>query len=411
MKSLFEKFVEYFLRDETGIMRLIFVLASLPFLFALGFFLGNSIWAAFGFGLIPLAVLAVVLVHGTFYIQDIYEIDEFFKTFNYLVSAVFGFGRASLTISDGRKTLEGGEVNTLDLIGGPGTINVEPGNAVVLETLLAPSRILGAGEHEVFRNEIIKSVVSLEECYGRIDEMKATTQDGIDVKISDIEFRFRIIQSQRRDELRSPSNPYPFSTRAVYHMTYGREVSGNEKTGGWGKSVEGKVRGIIADHISIHDLDTLTTPEAMEKHPLEVLREKFYENREKFREAGTNLLWINVGSLSMVAEDVDDQRYNVWSARQTGNAKVMRAQGESEHISSRERGRAEGQVILLKSIAQALDDINIGNQADDSRTAKNLWNIVLARTAQILESMTSIYSFDEDKEGQDEHQRKQRTVD
>ncbi len=400
MKSLFKKFVENFLHDETWLMRFIFVLAAPPFFCVSGFFLEKSLWVALGFALVPLSVLAVVLVNGTFYIQDIYEIDNFFKTFYYLVSALFGFGRASLTVSGGKVILEDGEINMLDRIGGPGTINVEPGNAVILETLLAPSEILGAGTHEISRNEIIKGVVSLEERHGRIDEMVASTQDGIDVKIGGIEFRFLIDHVKKDGNLRSPSNPYPFSVRAVYNMAYGRAASEGGKVGEWVKSVEGLVRGIISEHVSSHDLDTLTTPDAIEKHPLEVLRDKFYASREKFRGAGANLLWINIGSLSVVAEDIDDQRYNVWSARQTGGAKVMRAQGESENLSSRERGRAEGQVILLKSIAQALNDINIGEKGDDARTAKNLWNIVLARTAQILESMTTIYSFDDEKEGQ-----------
>lgn len=395
--------MEFFLRDETRSMRLIVVLIAPPFFFGLGFFLERSSQAAIGFALVPLSVLAVVLVNGAFYIQDIYEIDDFFTTFNYLVGALLGLGGASLTIVGGEAILKDGEINSLDRIGGPGAINVEPGNAVILETLLAPSEILGAGMHEISRNEIIKQVVSLEECHGRIDEMDVTTQDGIDVKVGGIEFRFRIDHAKRDGNSRSPLNPYPFSVRAVFNMAYGRAVNEKGEQGAWTKSVEGAVRGIISDHVSSHDLDSLMTPDATEKHPLEVLREKFYTSREKFRGAGANLLWINIGSLSVVSADIDEQRYNVWSARQMGSAMVMRAQGESESISSRERGRAEGQVVLLKSIAQGLNDINIGDQGDDARTSKNLWNIVLARTAQILESMTSIYSFDEEKEGQDGH--------
>lgn len=398
MKPIFEKFLEQFLRDDNGPLRFTFVFAAPLFFGALGFILEKSIFTALGFALIPFSILAVVLVNGSFYLQDIYEIDDYFKTFNYLLSALFSYGGESMRVSGGKKILKEGEINTLDQIGGPGFINVEPGNAVVLETLLAPSRILGAGEHEVFRNEIIKDVVSLEECYGRIDEMTVTTQDGIDVKVSGIEFRFRIDQIKKNGSIRSLTNPYPFSVRAVYNMAYGRAVGESGKSGDWNKSIEGLVRGIISEHISTHDLDTLTTPAALEKHPLEILRDKFYSSNDKFKGAGANLLWVNVGSQAIVSKDIDEQRHNVWSARLMGSAKVMRAQGESENISSKERGRAEGQVILLKSIAQALNDINIGEKGDDAKTAKNLWNIVLARTAQILESMTTIYSFSEEKE-------------
>jgi len=399
MKSMLEKILERFLLDENGPIRFTFALAVPIFFGALGFILEKSFLAAAGFALIPCAVLAIVLVNGSFYIQDIYEIDDYSKTFNYLLGAIFGSGGETMNISGGKRVLKDGEVNTLDRIGGPGFINVEPGNAVILETLLAPSRILGAGEHEVFRNEIIKDVVSLEECYGSIDEMVVSTQDGIDVKVGGIEFRFCIDQVKKDGSLRSQMNPYPFSVRAVYNMVYGRPIGENGKLGLWTKSVEGLVRGIIAEYISAHDLDTLTAPIPVGEHPLGLLRDKFYTSRERFKGIGVNLLWVNIGSLSVVSDDIDEQRYNVWSARQLGNAKVMRAQGEAESISSRERGRAEGQVLLLKSIAQALNDINIGALNNGATTAKNLWNIVLARTAQILESMTSIYSFEEKKEG------------
>ena len=401
MKSLIAKFMERMLLDENGFLRFTFVLAVHIFSGALGYILEKSLLAAIGFFFIPVIPLAIVLIHGSLYLQDIYELGDFSKAFNYLIHALFGFEGESLKISGGKKILNEGEVNTLDRIGGPGVIKVEPGNAVILETLLAPSRILGAGEHVISRNELIKDVVNLEECHGRIAEMVVSTQDGIDVKVCDIEFRFRIDQVVKNDgHLRTPSNPYPFSVRAVYNLAYGRSIGADGKLGDWTKAVEGTVRGIISEHISSHELDALISPSAIEKHPLEALHDKFYQNRSKFKGAGANLLWVNVGSLSVVEEDIDEQRYNVWSARQSGSAKVMRAQGESENISSRERGRAEGQVVLLKSIAQALNDIHIGEKDDEARTAKNLWNIVLARTAQILESMTSIYSFNDEKEGQ-----------
>lgn len=403
MKSLFKEYMEHLLRDESVLIRFAFILFVPMFFAILGFILEKSRFAAIGFLFAPLAVITIILVNGSYYLQDIYEIDEFSKTFTYLVGALFGINRATLKVAGGRKVLEDNEINTLDRIGGPGTINVEPGNAVILETLLEPSRILGAGEHTVSRNEIVKAVVSLEECDRQIPKMTVSTQDGIDVEITDIKFRFRIDQTKKEGTSRSLLNPYPFSVRAVYSQAYGRSIGADGKLGDWTGAVEGIVKGIISAHVAAHDLDTLMSPGIIAEHPLERLRQIFYENRNKFKEAGASLLWVNIGNFSVASADIDDQRFNVWSARQSGSAKVVRAQGESENISSKERGRAEGQVILLKSIAQALSDINIGDKNDEAATSKNLWNIVLARTAQILESMTSIYSFKNEKEGQDGH--------
>lgn len=404
LKFLLSTLVEQLLRDGYEPVRFALFLFSLLFFGLMGYFLEKNIVAVIGFVLVPLAVFGIILVNGVYYLQDIYELDDFSKVFRYLIGALFHFSLPTLKVMGGKKALETGELNTLDRIGGPGTLFIEPGNAVILETLTAPSRILGPGEYEIFRNEVVKAIVSLEKRDGSIDEVIATTQDGIDVKISNIKYQFCINKGQT--ELRAPENPYPFSVRAVYSLTYERAIDATGELGDWADVVKGIVRGIISEHVAAHTLDMLMAPGIIEHHPLENLRLKFEDkvNRDKFAKAGVDLLWINIGTFTVCSADVEEQRLKIWSARQEGRAKVMRAQGESENISSRERGRAEGQVILLKSIAQALSEIHVGE--NDSATAKNLWNIVLARTAQILEAMTSLYTFGSKRDDQDGNQRK-----
>lgn len=402
LNFIFSNLFERILSDGYEPARLVFFLFPPFFCGILGFVLEKSLAVAMGFFLIPLVVFGIVLINAVYYLQDIYEIDDFAKTRDHLMGTLFHFDLARLKVAGGKKALKEDEVNTLDRIGGPGTLYVEPGNAVILETLIAPSRIVGLGETKMMRNEIIRGVVSLEKRDDSIDEVTATTQDGIDVKIRNIKYQFRIDQSQ--NEAVSFDNPYPFSVDAVYRLTYERSVDSNGTIGDWADTVKRMVKSVISEHVAAHDLDTLLSPDILATHPLERLRLKFEDRatREKFKKAGVDLLWINVGDFVVVDMDVEKQRLKVWSARQEGRAKVMRAQGESESISSRERGRAEGQVILLRSIAQALSELHVGENT--SATAKNLWNIVLARTAQILESMTSLYAFDEERDEQDGNQ-------
>jgi putative component of toxin-antitoxin plasmid stabilization module len=140
-------------------------------------------------------------------------------------------------------------------------------------------------------------------------------------------------------------------------------------------------------------LDALLSPPAREDHPIYELHKKFDEPRsmDKIKSAGARLVWINIGNVSPVQSDIEELRMKVWLAKQSGTARLLKAQGEAEKISSRERGQAESQAVLLRSIAQALHEVDSGNGKDKAKTAKNLWNIVLARTAQILESMTSAH--------------------
>jgi hypothetical protein len=73
---------------------------------------------------------------------------------------------------------------------------------------------------------------------------------------------------------------------------------------------------------------------------------------------------------------------------------VIRARGIAEKLSQEESGRAETTAVMLQSIMNALNDTGIADVSDEDakkRLDENMWNIVLARTAQILESLTSFY--------------------
>jgi hypothetical protein len=107
------------------------------------------------------------------------------------------------------------------------------------------------------------------------------------------------------------------------------------------------------------------------------------ETRRNLKSAGAELLWYDIGRFEASLE-VANERMKAWFAKWEGTSAIIRAQGEAEIISTEERGRAESQVTILTGIIQALDDANLPNEIES-----NMWNIVLARTAQIIESMTN----------------------
>jgi hypothetical protein len=389
MNKIFKEMTNWFLSEKAGLWRLVIFLASLFIVSLIGWFLANDIWQIAGFVFIFIGIFGGILTRAVIYLENIYEVHAFGKAIQHLWSALFGFGFPSLKIVGGRRDLSPGEVNILDRIGGPGILTVEPGNVVIMETLLAPARILGAGEHKIKRGEMIKDVITLEEYSGKIDKITVSTRDGIDVKVTNVEFRFSINPSSQATGMRTIQNPYPFSRKSVHDLVYNRDVGVDGVVGSWTGAVEGAIKGIIVEHISAHDMDTLLSPALFDTHPMFDLRGKFDlpKNQDKIKAAGARLLWINIGNVAPELDAIEKQRLEVWLAKQSGVEKIMQAQGEAEKISSRERGRAEAQAVLLRSIAQALQEIDPNGKHDKATTAKNLWNIVMARTAQILESM------------------------
>jgi hypothetical protein len=393
-------FFEKLLRDENVVSRFFFFCMYLVLVAFVGGLLSWSIRTGLAYLLIMIFLFSLVLFNGALYLQDIYEIHDFSKAHDYLLGALFGFSETSLKIMGGKRGIKEGEINMLDRVGGPGKLEVEPGNAVVLETLLTPTRILGAGRHHVERGEMIKEIVVLGEYYGKIDDLIATTRDGIEVKVNDLEFRFCFAQVKQEETLRTLQNPFPFSRQAVSKMVYGRNVNDKGKTGSWTDAVQGVIKGIVVEHITNQNLDALLSPGGIADHPMYELRNQFGlpQNLDKIKSAGARLLWINVGNFAVASPEINQQRLKLWLAKQSGDAKILRAQGEAEKVSSRERGRAESQAVLLRSVVQALEEVDVNNKHDKATTAKNLWNIVLARTAQILESMSSAHDYNEKRE-------------
>ena len=74
----------------------------------------------------------------------------------------------------------------------------------------------------------------------------------------------------------------------------------------------------------------------------------------------------------------------MWFVKQEGLISVLRAQSDSESFASQERGRAEGQVMLLAGITRCPPG-SWRREQDPAAVRKNLLNILLTRTAQILE--------------------------
>lgn len=393
MKSLVEVFIEGFFSEKSSVFRIGILAMYLLCIVCLGGFLDGWTFNTFICLILPLVIFGGVLINGVYFLQDIYELDAFSKVLNHLTSAIFGGGLPSLRIVDGKKDIKPNEVNVVDRIGGPGTLKIEPGNAVVLETLKAPSRILGAGQHAINLGEMIKGIIMLGEYSGNIDEFTVSTRDGIDMKVSGVEYRFCIVPSKLDSSLRTLQNPYPFSKKAVYDLIYNRSVGADGKIGEWTDAVKGAIKNVISEHIASHELDALLSPPARESHPIYQLHKKFDDPKymDKIRSVGARLVWINIGNVSPAQNDIEEQRLKVWLAKQSGTERLLKAQGEAEKVSSRERGRAESQSVLLRSIAQALQETDSGNGKDKVKTAKNLWNIVLARTAQILESMSTVH--------------------
>ena len=340
----------------------------------------------------PLAAFTGALLLGARYVQDTYQLPRFRLALRYILAAFIGIGYPILTISEGKKKIEAGEINLLELVGGPGYLRIKPGNVALIENLTGPARVLSAGSHFISRSELVKDTASLDDQHGFIEKVPATTKDGISIEVRDIHFRYRLrtgpppgVYAQR-----TPAMPHPFSVEAVRDMAYNRTVSSTGLTP-WHNAIQSAVQGTITDYINQRRIDYLTAPSVEDGNPRLNIAGLLNQasTRERLRNLGAELLWCDIGHFDIPEPKPDeegkfkDPRPEKWGAEWVGSAAVERAYGDAQRLAFQELGRAEAQAEMLMSILSALNDIQL---AEDPN--QNLRKVILMRTAQILEALT-----------------------
>ena len=234
--------------------------------------IGYLIGYGFRHAVIPLAVVLGAFFAAASYVQDIYELPDLKSAIRYLAPALFGFFYPRLRIEDGKKQTGKGSVNPLDVIGGPGYINIRPGNAVLFESLRSPSSVRSEGYHFITRFDTIREIVSLEDQHGFIEETKAVTKDGIEVIVRDIHYRYRLRTGREYGDYaeRKQTNPYPYSVQAVKNMAYNRTVRSTGLTS-WFATINLAIDSGITGYIKAHQFDHLTHPDEKQGEDLDFI--------------------------------------------------------------------------------------------------------------------------------------------
>ena len=353
----------------------------------------NNIVAALRFLLAPIAAMGFTLLIAAKYVQDIYELPSYLLGLKYIIAAISGFGYPVLRIANGQADVESESFNLLDQLGGPGWLIIEPGNIVLLERLDSPSDILGFGLYFVNRFHRIKNIISLKDQHATPRTLTAITKDGIYVKTDEFEFGYRL-ETGHHSHLdlnqRTMENPYPFSVKAAKNMTYNRSINKEGKPVPWDNAVQLSIDGAVTEYINQHYLDEILFPSKTQEDPRKAMSSDLIKrSRTNLKMYGAEITWHKIGRFDP-PDAIKKQMVKVWNAKWAGNATILRAQGEAVEIASQERGRAEGEINMLAGIMQALDYANLPDDIDE-----NMWNIVMSRTAQVIETMTKVYTDDE----------------
>ena len=333
----------------------------------------------------PLFAIVSVFLLGARFVQDIYNLQNYQAAFSYMFSSFMGIGYSTYKIEHGKKEPDSDKLGIIEEIGGPGYLYINPGNVVLTEKLQGPSAVCGNGRHFLSRFERIGTIVDLEEQQFDSKVIEATSKDGVKVVVRNVYYQYRLLPGQNRD--RTIQDPYPYSIQAVRNYAYNRSVTAGGLTY-WENAVRIAVEGAITDYINVHQVDQITAPSHTEKDPRDEIgaRIRSAETRNKLRFVGTDLVWFDIGSINAGDAQIDTQRLKTWQADWDKESTILRTEGEARRIAYQELGRVEAQSDLLESILNSFRSVEV---ADTHK--ENIRRIVMARTAQLLESMSSLH--------------------
>lgn len=327
------------------------------------------------------------------YIRDIYGMETDRIPFRHFITCLFGVFVPKIEVTN--KIHDSDWKEMLEKIGGPAFLNINTGYAVITETLTAPAHIYGPGGRQfVSWQERVQDVIDLHEQEGGPSNLSATSRDGIEVKVENLRFNFRIWDHQWESQGNKASdslNPFPYSKDAIHNFIYNRTVqidkAGRQKPFSWFDVVGGRVKGIVRGYINEHLLDDViaTREHAENKNPRKTIRDLAYGSdfRQKMRSIGTILRWWDPGEFTS-QDDIELQFLSNWGVELDNNIKRNQAYGNAQKKAFEELGRAEAEAELLMSILRSLDGIKFSSDKTQS-----LQNLILMRTAQVIRALNT----------------------
>ena len=332
-----------------------------------------------------------VLATAIAYLKDIYDLDNDHIPVRYIMAGFFGWFPPNIRINY-KEDLSLGR-RTVELIGGPAKLTVEPGWVVLTETPSAPGNLYGHGRRSYLpRNERLQEVIDLHEQELKLGTANGLTRDGIKVTVENARVSYRIFDSRWETLYNDSSithNPYPYSQIAIQNYAYGRAVVLNKDSNkpeqqSWKAAVEIRTKGLISDYINEHKLDQVIAPvDQNSKYVREEIREQAFKEgfKERMKSIGTIVRWWDPGEFRSQVM-VENQYIANWSADIQSEIRVNQAQGEAQKMAYEEMGRAEAEAELLTSIIHALDGMRLGKDK-----VQTLQNLILLRTAQVIKAL------------------------
>lgn len=330
--------------------------------------LRHFIPVAVGWLLAYLAALSLVRL--------LYDLPESNIARAYLSRLVGEAAQGPATAVSGKTLASLRESSELLRVGGPGLIQVPPGEVAVTEVNGRFYRLIPPGKHKIGRYEYVHTLLDLRLQERQLSDVPLLTRDGIDLT-TNVTLAFRI---ETGGAVPTRDNPFPYNPEAVRLAAYAEINRSDNKIFTWQDAPGNLARGMLAGIILRYRLDELLHPQGRRDPALTLNQELERLLRTALADVGIELLSAHIGRLEMKPE-VAQQYIDYWQTDLAMRAQLTVAEGKAESLAELEIARAEAEVYMMQAIMEGLENARRAGGLGTMR------EVVALRMIEALEKM------------------------
>jgi regulator of protease activity HflC (stomatin/prohibitin superfamily) len=334
--------------------------------------------------LLPVSFIGARIVYGAYGQYKGHELEAMFS----LIRSVLGMNKGTLLVKGGMVQAISGQEKSLARFGGPATLIVQEGHAVILEKPGALSRVVGKGTDQLGKFERVSAVVELTSNSQSLEEENVVTKDGVSLdRVQAIVF-YKVVPGDPNKSGYHENGQYPFNEDVVYKFwsTTGEQT--------WQNSVKAIAKAVLRDVIATVEVDKIFTnaDEFRRKMKgdkgLEPTTAEFrgdlcnYINRITEPLLGIRITTADIGGIEL-PEDARRQLMEKWMAEVERKTIIARSQAAATALSVQEMARAEAQKRMIGMISEAITKAGSSGQPEAAE------QIVRLRLIEALEKMAT----------------------
>lgn len=262
--------------------------------------------------------------------------------------------------------------------GGPGTVVVGQGDAIITERNGRFQRVVGPGSHVLRQYEYVRSVVDLRTHERTNPAITLYSKDGIEIRTT-LTVTYRISRGDKQPHER---DPFPFEEDAVRRAAYTEFLLENGNTLNWESFPLFLVISKLREVASKRTLDRLLYLENPELKPHELLKERMDELAQiALKEIGVDLVGTRLGRLE-VPDAVTQQRIEFWQAYWDRRRREKTGEGEAQAHLQLETARAQAKAGAIRHMMQEFQHSSLAGQNGTPR------ELMAMRLVEAMQKMT-----------------------